>query len=356
MKKLFTLLLILNSVYIFAVEPIGYYTAAVGKIDAALKTQLCAIVGPHTQRTYADLWTDFQTTDKTTDGIVWDMYSNCTFTFGTNQDRGSGGSAECQFYNREHSFPKSWMGISSGQENSVPMGTDLYHLYPTDKYVNNQRSNYPFGETSTPIATYINGSKLGNSTFQGYSGIVYEPVNEYKGDFARTYFYMVTAYDDKVSTWVSDQLAGNQHPALSTWSVTMLLKWNSQDPVSKKEIDRNDAVYGIQHNRNPFIDHPELAEYIWGVHKGEAWSLSSGVDEVKIKFTISPNPVSTELHVHSEVQHLSYKVFNTTGRIVMENHLNASTNIGVNQLPNGMYFLKLKSGNAESIQKFIVNK
>lgn len=101
-----------------------------------------------------------KTTDKKADGKVWDMYSNCSFTFGTNQDSGSGGNAECQFYNREHSFPKSWMGIASGQENSVPMGTDLFHLYPTDKYVNNQRSNYPFGETTTPFASY--------------SGIVYD--------------------------------------------------------------------------------------------------------------------------------------------------------------------------------------
>jgi endonuclease I len=356
MKQLFTFLLFSLSLCIFAQEPVGYYNAAVGKTSAVLKTSLSGIVESHTQRTYSNLWTDMQTTDKKADGKVWDMYSNCSFTFGTNQDSGSGGSAECQFYNREHSFPKSWMGIASGQENSVPMGTDLFHLYPTDKWVNNQRSNYPFGETATPSATYGNGSKLGNSTFAGYSGIVYEPADEYKGDFARTYFYMVTAYDDKVAGWVSDQLAGNQYPALSSWSVTLLLKWSNQDPVSTKELNRNNAIYGIQKNRNPFIDHPELAEYIWGIHKGEVWTLTTAIDDVKIKFSISPNPVQDVLTIQSDDQDLHYTIYNLSGQVVMNNSLVGTHSISVNTLENGMYLLQLKSGNRKSIQKFIVNK
>ena len=356
MKKLSTFLFLWLPLFIFAQESLGYYQSAESKTGAELKTALSAIVETHTQRTYANLWTDMQTTDKKSDGKVWDMYSNCSFIFGTNQDSGSGGSAECQFYNREHSFPKSWMGISSGQENSVPMGTDLFHLYPTDKYVNNQRSNYPFGETSTPTATYGNGSKLGTSTFAGYSGTIYEPPNEFKGDFARTYFYMVTAYDDKVASWTSDQLAGNKYPALSSWSVTLLLNWNRQDPVSPKEINRNNAVYGIQKNRNPFIDHPELAEYIWGVHNGELWSLTSALDEVKINFSISPNPVNNEMTIQCEDQNLAYSIYDLNGQVLLENNLNYSHSIAVNNLVNGMYLLQLKSGTKKTIQKFIVNK
>jgi len=356
MKKLFTFILFSFSIYIFAQEPTDYYHLAELKTGAELKTALSGIVETHTQRTYTNLWTDMQTTDKKSDGKVWDMYSNCSFTFGTNQDSGSGGSAECQFYNREHSFPKSWMGIASGQENSVPMGTDLFHLYPTDKYVNNQRSNFPFGETSTTSTTYGNGSKLGASTFAGYSGIVYEPADEFKGDFARTYFYMVTSYDDKVASWSSDQLAGNKYPALSDWSIALLLKWSRQDQVSTKEINRNNAVYGIQHNRNPFIDHPELAEYIWGVHKGEQWSLTSSVDQVKIKFSISPNPVKNEMTIQSDDQNMSYTIYNLNGQTLLESQLNESHLISVNNLENGMYLLQLKSGSKKSIQKFIVSK
>jgi len=356
MKKLSTFLFLTLSIYVFAQEPSGYYQVAEFKTGAELKTSLSGIVETHTQRTYTNLWTDMQTTDKKADGKVWDMYSNCSFTFVTNQDSGSGGSAECQFYNREHSFPKSWMGISSGQENSVPMGTDLFHLYPTDKYVNNQRSNYPFGETSTATATYSNGSKLGASTFAGYAGIVYEPADEFKGDFARTYFYMVTAYDDKVASWSSDQLAGNKYPALSNWSISLLLKWSRQDLVSAKEINRNNAVYGIQHNRNPFIDHPELAEYIWGVHNGELWSLTTALDNLKIKFSISPNPVNDVLNIQSEDQNLNYTIFNLNGQVILENKLNDSHAISVNNLLKGMYLLQLKSGNRTTIQKFIIEK
>lgn len=356
MKKLFTLFLLFISIFIFAQAPANYYNAAANKTGAELKTALSGIVENHVPRTYTNLWTDFETTDKTADSKVWDMYSNCSFAFGTNQDKGSGGSAECQFFNREHSFPKSWMGIASGKENSVPMGTDLFHLYPTDKYVNNQRSNFPFGETSTPTATYGNGSKLGASTFTGYSGTVYEPADEYKGDFARTYFYMVTAYDDKVASWTSDQLAGNKYPALSPWSVTLLLKWNSQDPVSEKEIARNNAVYGIQNNRNPFIDHPELAEYIWGTHNGELWSLVSAVDQVKIKFSVSPNPVQNELTIRSDDENLNYTIYNLRGQTLMQNQLDITHTIPVSNLDNGMYLLQLESGSRKTIQKFIVNK
>lgn len=357
MKKIFTLFLLSFSLYLAAAVPAGYYNLAEGKTEAALKTQLCVIAGPHTERTYADLWTDFQTTDKRADGKVWDMYSNCNFTFGTNQDSGSGGTVECQFYNREHSFPKSWF-------NSVtPMYTDLFHLYPTDKFVNNQRGNDAFGETTNPTSTFGNGSKVGTSSFAGYSGVVFEPTDEYKGDFARTYFYMVTAYDDKVAGWnatagtnASPHLDGTKYPALNTWSVALLLKWSRQDPVSAKETNRNEAVYGIQHNRNPFIDHPELAEYIWGVHKGEPWSLTAGIDQLKINFSISPNPVQNELTVQSDEANLSYAIYNLNGQLLKENQLNISKSISVNQLGKGMYLIQLKSGTRKTIQKFIVNK
>ena len=362
MKNIFILFFLILSLFTFATAPVGYYTTAVGKSEAALKTQLFTIVGSHTARTYTTLWNDFKTTDKKSDGSVWDMYSNCTFVFGVNQDSGSGGTAECQFYNREHSFPKSWFKISSGQEDSAPMGTDLFHLYPTDKFVNNSRGNDPFGETASSSQTFINGSKIGSSSFAGYSGVVFEPANEYKGDFARTYSYMVTAYENVVDTWntsntnASPHLDGTKYPALTSWTVSLLLKWNSQDPVSQKEIDRNEAVYGVQKNRNPFIDHPELAEYIWGSHKGEPWSLTAGVDELKIEFSVSPNPVRNEITVKAVEADLSYTIFNLNGQLFDENTLNKSKSIRVSQLSNGMYLLQLKSGNRKSIQKFTINK
>ncbi len=353
MKKLY-LLLLLFPLLVFGAEPTNYYNAAVGYTEAALKTKLFSIVGSHTKRTYSNLWTDFQTTDKRADGKVWDMYSNCSFTFGTHQDSGSGGTSECQYYNREHSMPKNW--FNETKEDTTYMYSDLFHLYPTDKYVNNQRGNYPFGETSSTATTYGNGSKLGNSTFAGYTGTVFEPIDEYKGDFARTYFYMVTAYENRINSWYSGQLAGNKYPGLSNWSISLLLKWNAQDPVSTKETNRNNAVYGIQKNRNPFIDHPELAEYIWGNKKGTPWSLTSGIDELKVEFTLSPNPAKDVLNISTDEQSISCSVFNLNGQLLLQQTLNNSEVLSVATLSNGMYLLQVQSGNRKTIQKFIINK
>ena len=250
-------------------DPVTYYQNANGKKGAALKTALKDIIFNHTERDYNDLWTDFRATDALPDNPdkVWDMYSNDTiFTFGTNQDTGSGGNIEGVYYNREHSFPNSWFGGKI-----KPMYTDLNHLYPTDKCVNNKRSNYPFGETKGEEFTSANGfSKLGACTYPGYTGTVFEPNDEYKGDFARTYFYMITCYEEQLPDWYSKYsevrptIDGSKYPGFTSWQLAMLMKWATQDPVSQKEIDRNQAVDSIQHNRNPFIDYPGLEQYIWG--------------------------------------------------------------------------------------------
>lgn len=260
-----------------------YYQQANGKKGAALKTALSDIIYDHTQRTYKDLWTDFRTTDARPDGKVWDMYSSKSdFTFGTNQDRGGGGE-EGDFYNREHSFPKSWFN------DQYPMYTDLFHLYPTDKVVNGKRSNYPFGETKGETYKSAGGfSKLGKCIYPGYTDIVFEPNDEYKGDFARTYFYMVSCYESQISSWSSPMLDGKTYPGFSSWALSMLLKWAKNDPVSEKEINRNNAVYSIQHNRNPYIDYPGLEQYVWGDKKNVAFSYdhydeTSGIYEIEVK-------------------------------------------------------------------------
>lgn len=274
-KRLFTTIctLALTLSMAWAQGPNGsntYYQAANGKKGAALKTALCGIIYNKTERDYDDLWTDFRSTDKRpTDGKVWDMYSGITnYTFGT--DQAGNYSAEGDKYNREHSFPKSWFGISGSNIPKGP-GTDLFHLYPTDGYVNGMRSNYPFGETSSPTYSSVGGfSKLGPCSYPGYTGKVFEPNDLYKGDFARTYFYMVTCYENLIETWYEKNseshptLDGKKYPGLSSWQLSMLMKWAKNDEVSAKERARNIAVAGIQNNRNPFIDYPGLEEYIWG--------------------------------------------------------------------------------------------
>ena len=269
-----------------------YYQAANGKKGAALKTALCEIIYNRTERTYANLWTDFQMTDTRADGKVWDMYSGISnFTFGTDQDKGSGGNKEGEFYNREHSFPNSWFGGKV-----QPMYTDLHHMYPTDKLVNNKRGNNPFGETNGESFKSANGfSKLGKCTYPGYSGMVFEPNDEYKGDFARTYFYMVTCYEEKLPDWytndaeVQSTLNGNKYPGLSRWQLEMLMKWAADDPVSEKETARNNAVYEILFNRNPFIDYPGLEQLIWGDKTETSFNYEEGVSGIRQMDAIRQN-------------------------------------------------------------------
>lgn len=268
-----------------------YYKPADGKKGAALKTALCGVIydrneGGDLNTAYKALWTHFKTTDAKPNGKVWDMYSNKReMEFGTDQDTGSG-NQEGQYYNREHSMPNSWFGGKV-----MPMYTDLHHMYPTDKVVNNKRGNNPFGETANPSWKSANDfSKLGKCTYPGYDGVVFEPNDEYKGDFARTYFYMVTCYEEQLPTWYTNNaesrptLDGNKYPGLSDWQLEMLMKWSKNDPVSEKEINRNNAVWGIQENRNPFIDYPGLEEYIWGDKMDEAFSYdgsASGIQNIE---------------------------------------------------------------------------
>lgn len=247
-----------------------YYESADGTTGSRLKTAMANIIKDHTAISYDGLWDCFYTTDRRSDGKVWDMYSNTTnYTLG-GPEQGRNYKKEGDSYNREHSMPKSWFN------DARPMYTDLVHIVPTDGYVNNRRGNYPFGETEGEKYKSNNGfCKLGTSTTQGYTGIVFEPADEYKGDFARIYFYMVTCYESSVSTWNSDMLDGTAYPALSKWALDMLLRWAKDDPVSEKENERNEAVWQLQHNRNPYVDYPGLEQLVWGDKQSQAFSYDN---------------------------------------------------------------------------------
>lgn len=239
--------------------PAGYYSSLNGKSEAELKTAIYKLVRNFTQvSSYSALPQYFQRTDVYPDSRRWwDMYSDIPLY-----------APSFSGLNREHSFPKSWWGGST----DVPAYVDLNHLYPSEMRANSAKSNYPLGVVSS--ASFNNGvCKVGTpATGQGGgSRSVFEPDDEYKGDFARTYFYMATAYQDL--TWrYTYMVTQNTYPTLTGWAIDLLLKWNREDPVSEKETLRNEAVYLIQNNRNPFIDCPALAELLWGDRKGEAFT------------------------------------------------------------------------------------
>lgn len=327
----------------------GYYSAAEGKADAALKTQLYTIISMgYVAKSYDYLYTIYNTSDITSTGKVWDMYSTCTWTPG---EKKCGNYAYvCDCYNREHSIPQSWFNEAS------PMVSDAFHIYPTDGKVNGQRSNYPYGECTNGTTLSKGLGKLGSSTFPGYSGTVFEPVDEYKGDFARTYFYFATRYQNIMTTIGGESFNKTTYPSLAEWSVNLFLKWHRQDPVSEKETVRNNAVEVHQKNRNPFIDYPILAEHIWGSKKGIPWTLTSAIDELKIEFSIWPAIAQNVLNIKCDESDLIYSIYNLNGQLLATSDLDFSKKINVEDLQNGMYLIRLQSENRKSIQKFIIQK
>ncbi len=262
LKHLLAAVALLCAVMANADIPAGYYTSINGKAEAELKTALFNLINPHSQvSSYSALPEYFQKTDVYPNSKRWwDMYSDIPLY-----------APSFSGLNREHSFPKSWWGGTT----TIPVYVDLFHLYPSERDANMAKSNYPLGIVIDNGSKFNNTvSMVGRGQNSGGAAYVFEPADEYKGDFARTYFYVVTAYQNL--TWKYTYMAQNgNYPTLQPWAIELLLNWHRQDPVSEKEVLRNEAVYKIQNNRNPYIDHPELAEYIWGNKKGQVFNDTS---------------------------------------------------------------------------------
>ena len=297
----FALSLFANSVTPASSLP-TYYQDIDGKAGKALfdAVQKVTKLG-YSSLGYDGLWGAYKKTDMRDNGKIWDMYSDCSWTVGS--DQCGSYNNECDCYNREHSIPKSWFGGSK----SGP-GCDIFQVVPTDGYVNNKRSSYAFGEVSNASYTY-DGAKLGSAksititggntiagntgtTISG-SGTVFEPSDEYKGDFARGYFgtmikwagdYQAFTSGDGSKMFSSNYNTGSF--GLTKYGVALLMKWHRQDPISQKEIDRNNGIQETQGNRNPFIDYPYLAEYIWGEKAGETLNLEDLITAYDSRFVL----------------------------------------------------------------------
>lgn len=261
------------------------YAYLEGKKGNDIRTALSTQLKNHTVLSYSSVWASATDADDRGDGTnnIWDMYSNCIFSKYDKCDNSNyDTNVDCECYNREHSLPKSWWGSSTDE----PMYTDLHHIVPTDNVANSQRSAWPLGEVDD--VEWTNGSsKLGYGTF-GSSGNnkTFEPADEYKGDFARIYFYMATCYMDKNFTQggKGNKVFMSGTANFNSKALDLYLEWHRNDPVSQKEIARNNKVAKKQGNRNPFVDEPELAEYIWGNKKNVAYSCNGqqGVEDIHV--------------------------------------------------------------------------
>jgi hypothetical protein len=238
------------------------------------------------------------------------------------------------------------------------------NLYPANNSINRSKGNNPLSEVGTTTAAGNNGvSKSGTSITVGYSGSGFEPADEYKGDFARTYFYMATCYQN-YTTWLSDtsgqyEITGGVYPSFQPWAIPLLMKWDREDPVSDKEIERNEMVYKLQNNRNPFIDYPQLAEYIWGNMKDSVWSfakVATGLQQpVKRKLSISPNPAKDRinLNIDGNTGAIHYSIYSMTGAVVIKGETDDHS-IDVSGLKSGVYMCSVETTSDKLVGKVVI--
>ena len=352
MKKSIFLFIALSLAVFATAQPANYYNSANGLSGNQLKVALHNIIKGHTSISYAQLWNAFWSTDNKGNGVVWDMYSdnpNGTppYIYYLGNDQCGNYNSEGDCYNREHSWPSSWFN-----DQSTPR-TDLHHIFPTDGFVNNKRANFPFGEVRSASWTSQNGSKLGACKTPGYSGTVFEPIDEYKGDFARALMYMSVRYHGEDSGWGSSDMT--EKSEIKPWAINMLMRWNEQDPVSEKEKLRNEAIFDdYQHNRNPFVDHPEYARMIWD----PTWNVFEEAQDVVYLF---PNPVEAgqTLHVSGNCNTFdAVTICDLCGRTLLKASGHAVGDFAV-ALPEdfvkGCYIVKLmRNGNVVRFEKLMV--
>lgn len=374
MKKLLSVFFFLPIVT-FSQAPAGYYDAANGLTGYALKSKLHDIISAKTiSWHYGNLQTIYKQTDldhyydydQSNDTYLLDIYSNnptgtTAYHYTSDQMIGSA-NAEGLGWNREHQMPQSSFN------SNYPMYSDLFFVIPTDARINQLRSNYPYGiSTTTPsyvYHTFTNGSKIGRNATpnSGYTGRVYEPHDEFKGDVARSLLYFALRYEGKLNSFNfyngtspandTSPLDGTEEKAFEDWYIALLLQWHHQDPVSPREIERNNAVFAVQKNRNPFIDHPEWVNQIWqqtAVTTIPSMPTGLNADQVNANFvSLSWNPVN-------EAGILGYKIY------VNGNYLGYTKDhhFVVDQLsPSTTYSISVKAYNTgylESAESNIVN-
>lgn len=260
-------------------------------------------------------------------------------------------TSQCVCYNKEHAFPKSWFG------STYPAYSDMHFVWPADNRTNMTKSNFTIGYAKNVYFSSKNGSKVGvsdNAKNFGYtSSNVFEPIDSFKGDFARAYLYVVTRYLDSLNAWKGRStadyvLAGSAYPGFDPWILQLCVQWHKLDPPSAFEKSRNDAVYSIQGNRNPYVDYPHWVEKVFGVNGNSAGCVPAAVKQYRpADFKLYPNPANglVTLIWNDPVKNTAtLQVADILGRICREEKLQAGTKdlqLDISALPKGMYWIQV---------------
>ncbi len=385
-KKITFLILLVSYTLQAQTIPTGYYDHASGFTGYTLKTKLKEIIDNvddatitvneyiATDEGYAALWTAYQNVNSgdkdlyasyENDGSLLDMYSESptgtdpyNFTMGTNQCGSYSGESDC--YNREHTFPQGFFNSLS------PMKNDYHFVVPVDGYTNGRRDNRPYGNVATASWSSSNGSKLGSSATPGFSGNVFEPIDEFKGDFARCLLYFAVRYEDKAveanaggswdlhSATIDNPMDGSSDQFYEQWYINLLMTWHYQDLPSQKEFDRNDNGFNHQNNRNPFIDHPEWVNEIWT----NTLSVENYVSE---DFSVYPNPTHADrVYINKGNNAIkNLELYSISGKLILSKKISTShstiTLDNLNSVASGMYLLKIQTDKNTVIKKLVIN-
>ena len=353
-KTLLIVGLLFSVANIFAQIPTGYYDGTAGLSGSALKTKLSSIISSgHQTKSYDALDDEYPNSDKDSyyekDGTVLDIYSEnptetdpYVYQFGVKKCGNYKIEGDC--YNKEHIFPQGYFNKAS------PMVSDIHHIVPTDGKVNGMRSNFPFGNVGSSVSyTSKNGSKLGTSNSVNYSGKVFEPINEFKGDVARMIFYFATRYEAKLKDFdANDILTNTSFPGIQSWELEVLKQWHTQDPVSQREIDRNNAAYTYQGNRNPFIDHPEYVALIWGTTTPDTEAPTTPTNLTVTGSTSSSISLSWTASTDNIIV-AAYDIY-VDGTLKTSSTSNSATVTGLNPSTTYTFYIKAKdaAGNISS--------
>ena len=355
-----------------AQPPQGYYDNTQGLNGFQLKTALKVIIDDiddnngqpfHNPQAYSDLDLAYPMQNSgfrdtyngyDNDGFLLDIYSenpsgSDPYNHVLVDDECGNYNAEGVCYNKEHLLPQSFFNQQS------PMRGDIHYVFPTDGQVNGYRSNFPFGEINNPNLTTQNGSKRGPNVFPGYEGMVFEPLDEFKGDIARGLFYFATRYEDQVNTGGWDSPDGNvlnadENQFYDDWYIDLLLSWHLADPVSPEELDRNNNGFAHQNNRNPFIDNPIFVQAIWDEN-------FSNEEFSSYDIKLFPNPVSGQFLNISSSKLSNYKleIYNIFGKTILKEIVNTNHNkVQVNSWNSGVYLVKLIGADYSNTFKIIV--
>lgn len=380
MNHIYTLLFIFSISFNINANPGNYYNSIDTNQNCSnLKTALFNLISNDTHLDYGIIDNNYYRTDSklSENGsgrqVLVERYcsenpTGMDYCFFNPDSICSGGSYFCQCFNKEHVLPKAWFNGSNSF--SIKQYTDMHYLWPADSKVNGAKSNFPIGYVKVASFTSLNGTKIGTTeptkNYNYNLTNVFEPIDSFKGDFARAYLYFVTRYQDSVPSYVRNQVAVNVFSTTSftgfqPWILQLCVQWHKQDLPSAFEIKRNDSVFAIQGNRNPYIDFPSLVEKVFGVN-GSGVCLPTAIRNNKsIDFSIYPNPSNDVINIRfannlSNENNATLSIVDVLGQTILQQAIvlnNGSETINISNLSKGMYIVNIIHAGQNNVTTFV---